>query len=115
MKTTISLVVGLLLGATCWAQDPEPQAATSAPEPPPLPPKVTAGDQLEPAVTITVDEEGQIVEEYRQNGQIYMVKVTPENLPPYYLIDMDGDGQFESDLNPPAPVQPVYWKVAEWD
>jgi hypothetical protein len=50
------------------------------------------------------------------NGQIYMIKVTPEKGVPYYYIDTDGDGRLELDMTQQAlnPVQPVYWKIKEW-
>jgi hypothetical protein len=38
----------------------------------------------EPEVTIIKDGES-TTEEYRINGQLYMVKVTPDGAPPYYL------------------------------
>jgi hypothetical protein len=80
----------------------------------PLPPKVQ-GEELEPTVTIREEEE-QRVEEYRYNGQIYMVKVTPKVGLPYYFIDSDGDGNLDTTPTKGlAPVQPVYWKVKEWD
>jgi hypothetical protein len=80
----------------------------------PIPPKIQ-GEQLEPTVTIR-EEEDRTVEEYRFNGQIYMVKVTPRGGIPYYYIDTDGDGQLELDVDQQAlnPVQPVYWKILEW-
>ena len=28
---------------------------------------------------------GEFIEEYRVNGQLYMMKVTPKNMPAYYL------------------------------
>ena len=65
---------------------------------------------------IITDREGQRIEEYKQNGRTYMVKITPVKGPAYYYLDEDGDGELElreSDrkLN---PVQPVYWKLKEW-
>jgi hypothetical protein len=36
------------------------------------------------------------VEEYRMNGVLYMVKVTPTVGPPYYLIDTTGDGNLNA-------------------
>jgi hypothetical protein len=80
----------------------------------PIPPKIQ-GEQIEPTVTIR-EEEGQRVEEYRLNGRVYMVKVTPEGGIPYYYIDNDGDGRLELDTTRSAldPVRPVYWKVKEW-
>ncbi len=82
--------------------------------PPPIPPKVP-GEEIEPSVVIT-EREGERIEEYRQDGRVYMIKITPVKGPAYYYLDEDGDGQLElreSDrkLN---PVQPVYWKLKEW-
>ena len=80
----------------------------------PLPPKVQ-DEQLEPTVTIR-EEENQTVEEYRYNGVVYMVKVTPKRGIPYYLVDSDGDGNLETVPDKGiAPVQPVHWKIKEWD
>ena len=46
---------------------------------------------LEPQVTITKRGEDK-VEEYRVNGKLYMIKVTPPHGVPYYLMDVTGDG-----------------------
>jgi len=80
----------------------------------PLPPKIQ-DEQLEPTVTIR-EEEDRRIEEYRVNGRVYMIKVTPKKGIPYYYIDSDGDGQLELDLTQQAlnPVQPVHWKIKEW-
>ena len=80
----------------------------------PIPPKVQ-DEQIEPTVTIREEEE-RMIEEYRLNGQIYMVKITPKGGIPYYYIDTDGDGKLELDIDKQAmnPVQPVYWKIKEW-
>ena len=81
----------------------------------PIPPKVPQ-EQIEPTVTIREEDE-RMIEEYRLDGQIYMVKVTPRCGIPYYYIDTDGDGKLELDMDQSAlnPVQPVHWKVLEWD
>jgi len=104
------LITGTLIcSASLAQQEPADPAA-----PPPIPPKVP-GEEIEPSVTIT-EREGQRIEEYSQNGRVYMIKITPVKGPAYYYLDEDGDGQLElreSDkkLN---PVQPVYWKLKEW-
>jgi hypothetical protein len=93
-------------------------------KPPPIPPETTEdvpippkiqGEQIEPTVTIR-EEEDRMIEEYRFNGQVYMVKITPKGGVPYYYIDTDGDGKLELDMDKQAldPVQPVYWKIKEW-
>ncbi len=62
---------------------------------PDVPPPVMAplSDSLEPQVTIR-KREGDTVEEHRVNGKLYKIVVTPENAPPYTLIDQRGDGVF---------------------
>ncbi len=82
----------------------------------PLPPKVQ-DEEFEPTVTIREEPDRQI-EEYRRNGQIYMVKITPKGGLPYYYVDTDGDGRLEIDESSSSragdPVQPVFWKIKEW-
>ena len=106
------------IGAMVWAQDDlekPPPIPAEADEGIPIPPKIQE-EQLEPTVTIR-EEEGRQIEEYRMNGRVYMVKVTPVGGIPYYYIDTDGDGQLELDTVQQAlsPVQPVHWKILEWD
>jgi hypothetical protein len=82
----------------------------------PIPEKVEAPAVQEdpPTVAIRVQENGDRVEEYRQNGRLYMVKVTPERGPAYYLHDTDGNGRLNRDDRLPD-VSPVYWTIYEWD
>ncbi len=59
---------------------------------PPL--RVDANEPVDdPQVTIT-RESAQTVEEYRANGKLYMIKITPKHGVPYYLVDERGDGKF---------------------
>lgn len=122
------LVMGLLLASVAGGQDEDSGEDPAAPPPLPppraasgkegveIPPKVD-GEQMEPEVRIHEDEEGSLVEEYLQDGRLYMVKVTPKDGAPYYYFDDDGDGQLELRESDAAawPVKPVYWKVKEWD
>jgi Protein of unknown function (DUF2782) len=66
---------------------------------------------LPPQVT-THQEDGDQVQEYRHNGMLYMVVVTPKKgIPQTYTVDPDGTRR----LTPgEAPVQPVMYKVLEW-
>ena len=50
--------------------------SSALPEPPPPPPGLALDPALEPQVTITTRGEDQ-VEEFRVNGKLYAVKVTP--------------------------------------
>jgi hypothetical protein len=110
------LVTGSLVCSLAMAQteDPENTDPAAPPPIPPIPPKVP-GEELEPSVVIT-EREGERIEEYSQNGRVYMIKITPVKGPAYYYLDVDGDGELElregdRKLN---PVQPVYWKLKEW-
>lgn len=44
-----------------------------------------------PAITLR-EHENRMVEEYRVNNNLYMMKVTPSVGAPYYLVDEDGSG-----------------------
>lgn len=117
MAPVMFAVVLLFSWGTLLAQEDlekPPEIPNAVVEEEPLPPKVQ-GEQFEPTVTIR-EEEDRRIEEYRMNGQIYMIKITPEKGVPYYYIDTDGDGQLELDMTQQAlnPVQPVYWKIKEW-
>ncbi len=94
----------------------EENADPAAPPPiPPIPPKVP-NEEIEPSVVIR-EQEGERIEEYSQNGRVYMVKITPINGPAYYYMDEDGDGELElrdSDRVRNGPVRPVFWKLKEW-
>ena len=73
-------------------------AQAPAAEPPPVPDvrppaMVPLDDSIEPQVTIR-KREGSTVEEYRINGRLYKIIVTPEHGVPYTLVDQQGDGSF---------------------
>lgn len=88
------LLLALLFGAVVL-----PAAAQTRPdlqpipEPPPPPPGMIDDASLEPQVTIRKRGEDK-VEEFRINGRLYMIKVTPPHGTPYYLVDPKGDGGF---------------------
>lgn len=113
LASMLALLLPILVPAQDDLEKPPPIPPETL-EDVPIPPKVP-GELVEPTVTIR-EEEDRRIEEYRMNGQVYMVKVTPEGGIPYYYIDTDGDGQLELDATQRAlnPVQPVYWKIKEW-
>ena len=82
----------------------------------PIPPKAVAEAAKDdpPTVSIRTEGNGDRVEEYRQNGRIFMVKVTPSRGPAYYLMDTDGNGKLNRDDRDPR-VSPVHWTIYEWD
>ena len=94
------------------AQD-RPPRLEPLPEPPPPPPGV-AVDDLGPQVTITRRGEDK-VEEYRVNGKLYMIKVTPARGVPYYLVDREGDGKFtRDDTFTGNNIRPPMWVIFSW-
>ncbi|HLF97056.1 MAG TPA: DUF2782 domain-containing protein [Methylococcaceae bacterium] len=109
-----------------FSQEPAPAAESEAapesaggepaavPEPPDLPETVQSGENMEPDITI-IKRGKETIQEYRINGRLYMVKITPSIGPPYYLVDNDGDGnmdarrsQLESGLKVPQ------WVLFSW-
>src|ERR1700752_395993 len=79
-----ALAVGVALTAGA-AGAPPPPNLEPVPEAPPPPPEIANDPELQPQVTI-VRRENQTVEEYRVNGRLTMVKVTPVHGRPYYLV-----------------------------
>lgn len=80
-----------LLGIALPLAAQQPPKLEPLPEPPPPPPGLELDPALEPQVTITKRGED-TVEEYRINGKLYAVKVTPPHGVPYYLMDDTGTG-----------------------
>lgn len=62
---------------------------------PPATPSEKEQETIQPEVKI-IQREDKTIEEYRVNGQLYKIKVTPKVGPAYYLLDTDGDGSFET-------------------
>jgi len=89
MRRTLFLALSAV-AAGALAQQPPPKLAP-LPEPPP-PPLVRDGAD-EPRVRIA-PQEGDRVEEMRDGGRVVMLKVTPPNGVPYYLVDLTGEGNF---------------------
>ena len=74
------------------AAQTRPPKLEPIPEPPPPPPG-SLNESLEPQVTITKRGEDK-VEEFRINGKLYMLKVTPPHGVSYYMIDDQGGGSW---------------------
>ena len=84
----------------------------------PIPDKIPAPvgkDSAGPTVSIRSSKNGDVVEEYREGGRIYMVHVTPKHGKPYYLYDDDRNGRLDRTDADKASVSPVYWTIYEWD
>jgi hypothetical protein len=89
LSSCITLACTLLLVAAAARAD-EPKRTS-----PPKAPSENEEESIQPEVTI-IQREDKTVEEYRINGRLYKIKVTPKVGPPYYLVDRNGDGSFVS-------------------
>ncbi|ANB01890.1 DUF2782 domain-containing protein [Ectothiorhodospira sp. BSL-9] len=97
MTTRRALTPMILIACLATPLSAQDQAA---PPPPPLlddSAQVTR-DLMEPQVTI-IEREGERIEEFRIQGELYMIRVQPENAPAYYLVDTDGDGRLETQMD----------------
>jgi hypothetical protein len=78
-----------------------------------LAPVAVAEDAVtgEPDVVIRQDGD-RTIQEYRQNGIVYAIKVTPKNGKPYFLVRADGDNNYirtdQPDMLIPA------WEIFKW-
>lgn len=103
----------LIVSSHSYAE--QPQNLAPVPEPPELPMPVRSGDPIEPDITI-IRKGKKTIQEFRKNGELYMVKVIPVVGPSYYLIDTNGDGNMDvrgSDLDKGTNIN--QWKLFEWD
>lgn len=107
------LLPGLFLFASHTALA---EKQTDIPPPPPSSSDQQGQEEIEPEVVI-IQREDKTIEEYRINGQLYMIKVIPKHAPPYFLLDNDGDGSMESrlgasDLEPDIMIP--RWVLFRW-
>jgi len=99
-----------LIAAAAHAQGTAPAALEPLPEPPPPPPGLSEDATDEPEVTIRQQGED-TYEEYRVNGQLYMIRVTPRSGVPYYLVDPVGTGTFARQDGLGADTRPPMWVI----
>ena len=68
----------------------------------------------EPSVTVA-EHENRVVQEYRVNNNLYMIKVTPKVGAPYYLVDEDGSGDMAMNRGSDGIEQNVpQWALLSW-
>ncbi|MBK6618942.1 MAG: DUF2782 domain-containing protein [Nitrosomonas sp.] len=65
---------------------------------------------LEPEVTITEGKD-ETVEEYRVNGQLYMIKITPKIGKPYFLLNRNRAGESPHRGNMESGVSVPMWEI----
>ena len=95
------------------AQQSKPPVLQPLPEPPPPPPGEEFDAALEPQVTI-LKRGTDSVEEYRINGRLYMIKITPARGAPYYMVDHLGNGTFARQDNFDSGIRPPMWVIFQF-
>lgn len=94
------------------APDAPPPKLEALPEPPEPPMPVQSGENMEPDITI-IRKGKQTIEEYRQGGRLYLIKVIPEIGPAYYVRDRNHDGRIDvNDIDKDTNIN--LWKLLEW-
>ena len=101
----VSLSLLLALAAASPAQD------VPIPEKVPSPPS----EETAPTVSIRSSDNGDVIEEYREGGAVFMVRITPAHGKPYYLYDDDRNGRLDRSDAEKNDISPVYWTLYEWD
>ncbi len=104
------LMLVFLLFAALPVMAQKPAGLQPLPDVPQPPPGVSDAT-LEPEITIV--QRGDTKEEqYRVNGKLYMIKVTPPHGgKPYYLIDSRGDGTFARQESMDSGIRVPMWVI----
>jgi hypothetical protein len=123
MKNVLSAALAASLLLACGIAAAQESARARPPgtmpleAPPPLPPIGEAADPaLEQQQQVTTRIEGdQTVTEYRTNGKVTMMRVTPKGGLPYVLVDRRGDGTFTKQDSPlDQGVRVPQWTLLEF-
>ncbi|MEW6689740.1 MAG: DUF2782 domain-containing protein [Pseudomonadota bacterium] len=100
--------------AACGAlAQQRPPKLEPLPEPPP-PPVVRDAGPDEPRVRIE-PQQGDRVEEYREGGRVLMLRITPPDGIPYYLVDTTGNGNWMRRDSLDDGVRVPMWTIRTFD
>ncbi|MEQ8288455.1 MAG: DUF2782 domain-containing protein [Gammaproteobacteria bacterium] len=113
MKNLLISLSLLLFSLSGYAGNTNPGGLEPAPEPPDLPEAVQSGESIEPQVTI-IRKDDAVIEEYRVNGHLYMVKITPTVGPAYYLVDDNGNGELDTRRSSLDDTNIPRWVLLRW-
>ncbi len=111
-KLLFSLLLAVALPA--FAQTGPLPKLEPLPAPPPPAPGLGDLNAAEPRVNIPVQKEDK-VEEFRENGRVVMLKVTPPNGVPYYLMDNTGNGNWIRRDSLDSGVRVPMWTIRTFD
>ena len=83
-------------------------------EPPALPAVVEADGSLTPEVTTAPGPDGDVVQQYRVNGKVFMERITPRRGKSYVVIHDRGDGTFTRQDNTLDTLRGPQWTLWEF-
>lgn len=105
MRNSQTLIISLLLACLLL---PAFASAQNDGEPP--------AEAIDPDAQVTIQPSKQeVINEFRVNGQLYMICVNPTKGRTYCLVDADGDGNLETRKNDLSPdfLIPA-WVLKRW-
>ena len=116
IRSLLTLILyGLLIsvavaGGARQPAAPQPPGLIEVPEDDGAVPLISPQGVDEPEIRIRTEGDT-TVEEYSREGRVYMIKVTPRQGPPYFLIDNTGDGRFMRHDGPLPMTAPAQWRI----
>ena len=106
-KTVLCSLTSLLLLPLAVAQDQDSAPAEVLDQ--------NVQEQTEVPPEVTVRREGDnVVEEFRRNGRIFLIRVTPPNGQAYYLQDRGEEGEMEVSDQLDTQNEVSKWRVFQW-
>ena len=115
MRTTAALLltlVALPVAAQSVARE-RPPGTVPLDEPPP-PALVQTDPSLETQVNTRTNDQGDVVQEYRANGRLFMERITPRAGKPYVVIHDRRDGTTMRQDNPLDTLRGPQWTLWEF-
>lgn len=96
-------------------QEADPLAPLPKTDTRPVRDKVSRTADREAASEVTVRQEGtERIEEYREDGRVWMIRIVPAKGDVREFIDRTGDGRLDRTPRD-GPVSPVYYRLYEWN
>ncbi|GGM09269.1 DUF2782 domain-containing protein [Pseudomonas asuensis] len=79
----------------------------------PLAPALAQEEAPSPEPDVTIRHDGdKTIQEYRVNGFLYAIKITPKHGKPYFLVRADGDSNFIRSDQPDMLIP--QWEIFRW-
>jgi uncharacterized protein DUF2782 len=116
MRTIVAifLVIFALPAAAQSVARERPPGTVPLEEPPPPPALVDTDPSLETQTSTRTNEQGDVVQEYRANGKVFMERITPRVGKPYVVIHDRGDGTLMRQDNTLDTLRGPQWTLWEF-